>query len=271
MTASEWKTFCTMWLVLLLSVVFLSGCGLFPCGGHGGGDNTNDNVSDNGNANQNDNENENQNDNTASLPIDLQSASAFAILAGSTVTSTGATTVDGDLGVFPGTAVIGFPPGTVNGTIHAGDSVAEQAQSDLTVAYNDAAGQSVDAVAVAGNLGGLTLTPGLYKSTSSLEITSGDLTLDAQGDADAVFIFQMVSSLTTTEGRQVILSGGASASNIVWQVGSSATLGTNSVFHGNILADQSITMNTGATLEGRALTRIGAIALDANTITTPAP
>jgi len=241
--------------------------------------NANGNVSDNDNVNQNDNaaanendnagDNLNANDNAAGPLIDLQSAGSFAILAGSTVTSTGATTVNGDLGVFPGTAVTGFPPGTVNGTIFAGDSVAEQAQDDLTSAYDDAVGASDAPVTVAGNLGGQTLVPGLYTSTSSLEISSGDLTLDALGDAEAVFIFQMASTLTTTVDRQVILSGGAEAANIFWQVGSSATLGTNSVFQGNILADQSITMNTGATLNGRALTRIGAVALDTNTITTP--
>jgi len=202
----------------------------------------------------------------AQAPVDLGSASNFAVLAGSTVTNTGATTVDGDLGLFPGTAVTGFPPGTVNGTIIAGDPIAEQAQIDLTIAYNDAAGRLVDAVTVAGNLGGLTLTPGLYKSTSSLEISSGDLTLDALGDANAVFIFQMASTLTTTKGRQVILSGGADASNVFWQVGSSATLGTDSIFQGNILALASITLTTGATLDGRALARTGAVALDSNTI-----
>jgi hypothetical protein len=119
---------------------------------------------------------------------------------------------------------------------------------------------------VAGNLGGQTLTPGLYKSTSSLEISSGDLTLDAQGDANAVFIFQMASTLTTTAGRQVILSGGAKAANIVWQVGSSATLGTTSVMKGNILALASITLTTGAALEGRALARTGAVTLDSNAV-----
>src|SRR5678809_1805736 len=116
--------------------------------------------------------------------------------------------------------------------------------SDLTAAYNDAAGRTVGAITVAGNLGGQTLTPGLYKSTSSLAISSGDLTLDAQGDPNAVFIFQMASTLTATSGRAVILAGGAKASNVFWQVGSSATLGTTSVFNGTIMADQSITLAT---------------------------
>jgi hypothetical protein len=204
-------------------------------------------------------------------PVVLATAANFAVLAGPTVTSIGATTVNGDLGVSPGAAVTGFPPGLVNGTTHAGDSAAAQAQLDLTTAYNDAAGRTVGAVTVAGNLGGLTLTPGLYKSTSSLEISSGDLTLDAQGDANAVFIFQMASTLTTTAGRQVILSGGAKAANVFWQVGTSATLGTTSVFKGTIMADQSITLTTGATLDGRALARIAAVTLDANIITISAP
>src|SRR5207237_7356073 len=158
----------------------------------------------------------------------------------------------------PGTAVTGFLPGIVNGAIHAGDSAAAQAELDLTTAYNDAAGRTVGAVTVAGNLGGQTLTPGLYKSTSSLAISSGDLTLDAQGDANAVFIFQMASTLVTTVGRQVLLSGGAQAANIFWQVGSSATLETSSVFKGNILALASITVTTGAAVEGRLLARPGA-------------
>jgi hypothetical protein len=201
----------------------------------------------------------------------LGSSGGFAVLAGSTVTSTGGTTVNGDLGLSPGTAVTGFGPGLVNGAVHAGDSAAAQAQLDLTTAYNDAAGRTVGAVTIAGNLGGRTLTPGLYKSTSSLEISSGDLTLDAQGNANAVFIFQIASTLTTTAGRQVILSGGAKAANIFWQVGSSATLGTTSVVKGTIMADQSITLATGATLEGRALARIAAVTMDSNTVTIPAP
>src|SRR6185503_13280976 len=160
-------------------------------------------------------------------PVNLGSAATFGVLAATTVTSTGATMVDGDIGVSPGTTVSGAP--TMTGMLHLGDPIAAQAQLDLTTAYNDAAGRTVAAITVAGNLGGQTLAPGLYKSTSSLEISSGDLTLDAQGDANAVFIFQMGSTLTTTAGRQVILSGGARAANIYWQVGSSATLGTTSV------------------------------------------
>src|ERR1051325_11133871 len=200
----------------------------------------------------------------AQAPVPLGSATTFGVLAGSTVTSTGDTTVNGDLGVSPGTAVTGSM--RVTGLIHAGDPAAAQAQGDLTTAYNDAAGRTVGAITVAGNLGGLTLAPGLYKSTSSLEISSGDLTLDAQGDPNAVWIFQMASTFITTLGRQVILTGGAKAANIYWQVGSSATLGTISVVKGNILALASITLNTGATLEGRALARTAAVSLDSNTV-----
>ncbi|MCE9576594.1 MAG: ice-binding family protein [Deltaproteobacteria bacterium] len=204
-------------------------------------------------------------------PVALLTAGNFAVLAGSTVTSTGATQVTGDLGVSPGTAVTGFPPGNVTGAQHLGDPTAAQGTADLTTAFNDAAGRTLCAVTVAGNLGGMTLTPGLYHSTSSLGITSGDLTLDAQGDGDAVFIFQMASTLTTTSGRQVILAGGARAANVYWQVGSSATLGTTSAFAGTIMADQAISLGTGATLDGRALARIAAVTLAGNTVTRPAP
>lgn len=207
-------------------------------------------------------------------PIPLGASGSFATLAGSTVTSVGATQLNGDLGVSPGTGVTGFPPGIVTGSIHAGDDAAAQAKNDLLTAYNDGAGR-LGAAVLPGNLGGLTFTPGLYKNSTSTMISgtgaNGILTLDAQGDPNAVFIFQMGSTLTTDSSTQVVLSGGAKAANVYWQVGSSATLGTTSIFKGNILADQSITLTTGATLEGRALTRVGAVALDSNTITTPAP
>ena len=202
--------------------------------------------------------------------VDLGAAASFAVLAGTTVTSIGGTTVNGDLGVSPGTAVTGFPPGTVvNGAIHAGDATAAAAESALTTAYNDAASRSVNPQSVSGNLGGMTLTPGLYRSTSSLAISSGNLTLDAQGNPNAVFIFQMASTLITSSGLQVILSGGANAANIFWQVGSSATLGSGSVFEGNILALTSITVATGATLNGRALAEGGQVSLDTSSITAP--
>jgi hypothetical protein len=204
-------------------------------------------------------------------PVFLGTADTFVVLAGSTVTNTGPTSVTGDLGVSPGTAVTGFPPGALVGTQHAGDPTAAQGVADLTAAYNDAAGRTLCAVTVSGNLGGQTLTPGLYKSTSSLALSSGDLTLDAQGDATAVFIFQMASTLTTTSGRRIILSGGAKSSNLFWQVGTSATLGSTSAFRGTVMADQAITLDTGATLTGRALARIAGVALDSNTIVKPAP
>lgn len=201
----------------------------------------------------------------AQAPVPLGSAGAYGVMAATTITTTGGTTISGSLGVSPGTALTGFPD--VIGTLHIGDAAAAQAQSDLTTAYDDAAGRTAGAVSVAGNLGGQTLAPGLYKSTSSLAISAGDLTLE--GDANAVWIFQMGSTLVTTTGRRVILSGGAQAANVFWQVGSSATIGESSVFKGTIMAAQSITMATGATLEGRALARAGQVSLDASAITVP--
>ena len=203
--------------------------------------------------------------------VDLRSAGAFAVLGGSTVTSTGLTVITGDVGISPGGALTGFPPGVLIGTLHLGDAESAQALLDLTSAYNDAMGRMTAPVTVDGNLGGRTLPSGLYWAGSSLEITSGDLTLDAGGDENAVWIFQMGSSFTMTSGRRVILVGGARAANVYWQVGSSATLGSGAEMVGNFMADQSITLETGARLDGRALTRIGAVTLDSNVVTLPMP
>jgi hypothetical protein len=205
---------------------------------------------------------------TVQATIPMGGTASLAVLAGSAVSSTGATVINGDLGLSPGSSIGGFPPGKLNGTEHINDAIATQAKMDLTTAYNNAAGRTcTDIVTLSGNIGGLTLTPGLYKSTSSLAISSGDLTFDAKGNSSAVFIIQIASSLTTTSGRKVFLSGGALASNIFWQVGSSATFGTTSVFEGTIMAMQSITFDTGATLNGRGLARTGAVVMAGNTIT----
>jgi hypothetical protein len=204
--------------------------------------------------------------------VDLGAAASYAVLAGAGVSSTGPTIVSGNLGLTNAapTALAGFPPGTVvNGAIHQDDASAIAAYAALGTAILDAAGRTGGAT-VSGNLGGQTFTPGLYTSTSSLAISSGDLTLDALGNPNAVFIFQMASTLTTTTGLKVILSGGANPANIFWQVGTSATLGTSSVFEGNILASTSITITTGATLNGRALA-ITAVTLDSNPVNSPVP
>ena len=190
-------------------------------------------------------------------PVPLGTASSFVVLAGSGTTSfTGGGAVTGDVGVSPGSAVVvGTPPTTINGTVFANGPIAAQAQADLGVAINDAKGRTSAATAVAGNIGGRTLTPGLYQaSNTSLAVTSGDLYLDALGDPNGVFIFQIGTTLEVS--TKIFLTNGANANNIFWQVGSSATLGVGSVVHGNILASASITMVTGASLDGRALARI---------------
>lgn len=204
---------------------------------------------------------------TTQSSVAMAGAANLAVLAGSSISNTGATNITGDMGLSPGTSVGGFPPGILIGTLHVNNTIANQAKLDLTAAYNDAAGRTAtDIVTLSGNIGGLTLTPGLYKSTSSLAISSGDLTFDAKGNANAVFIIQIASAFTTTSGRKVFLTGGAQASNIFWQVGSSATIGTTSVMKGTFLVMQSISFNTGATLDGRALARTGAVTMAGNTI-----
>jgi len=200
-------------------------------------------------------------------PVALGSASTFAVLAASTVTSIAPTTINGDLGLSPGTSVTGSP--TVNGTIHIADGAAAQAQGDLTTAYNDAAGRTPTRVFTPiFDLGGLTLTSGVYNDPSSFAIT-GTLTLDAQGDPNAVWIFQAGSTLVTASGSHVLLINGAQAANVFWQVGSSATLGTGSVFKGTIMALASITVTTGVSVEGRMLARTAAVTLDSPNITLP--
>jgi hypothetical protein len=196
---------------------------------------------------------------TGQSPVDLGSASSYAILAATTVTAPGAIVVNGDLGLWPGTSVTGFPPATVNGTTNIDNTAAMAAQNDLLTAYN-ALFTLPPGATKTGNIGGTTLTPGIYTAPStSLAVSSGNLTLDAQGDTNAVWIFQVGTTLDVAVGLQVILANGAQASNIFWQVGSSATIDTTAVMQGNILAETSITVNSGATLNGRALALGGAV------------
>jgi hypothetical protein len=203
-------------------------------------------------------------------PITTGAACSFGILAGSTVTNTGASHVTGDVGVWAGSAIIGFPPGTLTGALHAADATAQTAQGALTTSYNNAAGAaSPPGNALPPDIGGKTLPAGVYHTMAqpTLGIT-GDLTLDGNGDPNAVFIFQIASTLTTAAGS-VKLIGLAQSKNVIWQVGSSATLGTNTTMNGNIMALASITLNTGATLNGRALARTGAVTLDTNPVNVP--
>ena len=201
----------------------------------------------------------------AATAVPLASADSFAVLAGAGITNTGPTTVSGDIGTFPTTSISGAGSLTISGTNHAGDAVTQQAKNDLVTAYDNAAGQG-PTIPVAADLAGLTLTPGVYNSSSSLGLT-GALTLNGGGDPNAVFVFQAGSSLTTSSGSTVNLINGAQSCNVFWQVGSSATLGTGSTFRGTVIAMTSITVTTGSTVDGRVLARNGAVTLDTDTIT----
>jgi type VI secretion system secreted protein VgrG len=197
----------------------------------------------------------------------LAQLSSFTVLGGSTVTNTAPTIVNGNLGVSPGSAVTGFPPGMVTGgSIHAADSVAAQAQTDLTTLYNQLAATPCTTDLTGQDLGGLILTPGVYCFNTSAQLT-GILTLNGLNNPNANFVFKMGSTLTTTSGSSVLLINNASSCGVGWQVGSSATLGTGTSLLGNIVALTSITLNTGASVAGRLLARNGAVTLDNNQVT----
>ena len=206
----------------------------------------------------------------AAAPVELGGAAPFAVLGATTVTSAGTSTITGDLGVSPGTAVTGFPPGAgtgvLFGTMHAGDSVAAAAHADLATAYDAAV--LVPKTADVAVLDGLTLGPGVHRAGAALGL-AGTLTLDGGGDPDAVFIFQAGTTLTTAAGSLVSLAGGAQACNVFWQIGSSATLGASSLLRGSVLAHTSITVGAGVTMHGRALALNGAVTLDNDAVSVP--
>jgi len=197
----------------------------------------------------------------------LGAAESFAVLGGETVTNTGPTVINANLGVWSGSAITGFPPGVVvaPGVIHAGDAVAAQAQNDVTTAYNALAGQDCDVILTGQDLGGLTLAPGVYCFGTSAQLT-GQLSLNAQGDSNAVFVFKIGSTLTTAANSSVVFVNGGPSCNVFWQIGSSATFGIASEMAGNVLALTSATLTTGARVTGRVLARNGAVTLDTNAV-----
>jgi hypothetical protein len=205
----------------------------------------------------------------AATSVGLGTADSFAVLAGAGVTNTGPSVINGDLGTAPTPAVTGFggaPNGTVNGAIHPADALAAQAQADLTTAYDNAAGQGpVNTLAT--ELGGQTLTPGIYDSSSGTFGITGTLTLNGQGNPDAVFIFKTATTLITASASQVLMINGAQPCHLFWQLGSSATLDTNSAFAGNILALESISLNSGVVVNGRLLARNASVTLINDVVT----
>ncbi len=198
--------------------------------------------------------------------VGLGAAGSYAVLGGSTVTNTGPTTITGNLGLSPGTSYTGSGSVTLHGTANITNAAALNAQNALTTAYNDAAGRTPVTATVPAELGGHTMTAGVYKSIDGTFHVTGVLTLDMQGDPNAVFIFIAASTLTTASGSSVVFTNGSGPCNVFWQITSSATIGTGSHFQGTIMSLSSITMTTGATLVGRALARNGAVTLDTNVI-----
>jgi hypothetical protein len=204
----------------------------------------------------------------ATAPVSLGRAANFAVLAASTVTNTGPTTVTGDLGLSPGTAVTGFPPGAVDGTVHIADANAAAAKSDLAAAFEEVAARPATAT-IPVELGGTTETAGVYDSPAGTFGITGTVTLDGEGDPNAVFIFKAASTLITASASTVRLINGAQSCNVFWQVGSSATLGTYSTLRGNVMALASTTVTTGVIVDGRILARNAAVTLDTATVTRP--
>jgi uncharacterized repeat protein (TIGR01451 family) len=234
-----------MWFMALLLAAFVAGCG-----------------------NQSPSQSSSSAATAAATMPRLGTEQSFAVLGGSTVTNTGSSVITGNLGVSPGSAVTGFPPGILTGVMHAADAEALQAQTDTTTAYIDLASQACTSDLTGQDLGGMTLVPGVYCFSSSAQLT-GALTLDAGGDPSAVWVFKTGSTLTTASNSSVLLTNGGQPCNVFWQVGSSATLGTSTSFVGNILALTSITLTTGANVSGSALARNGAVTMDSNTVTVP--
>jgi len=196
----------------------------------------------------------------------LRSAASYTVLAGSAITNTGPTTITGDVGVSPGTAITGLPVSQPkDGTVHMGDAVAAQAQADLVTAYGFLAAMPCSVTMTGVDLGGKTLAPGVYCFATSAALT-GILSLDANGDSSAVFVFQIGSTLTSAGGASVVLAHGAQSRHVWWQVGSSATLGIASAMQGNVLAHTSITLTTGASVAGKVLAAGGAVTMDSNSL-----
>jgi hypothetical protein len=197
--------------------------------------------------------------------LDLGTVASYSVLGGQSVTNTGPSVLGAGVGVSPGSSITGFPPGTALGATHSADAAALQAQADLGTAYDAAAGQAADA-SVSGDLGNSTLLPGVYNAASSIGLT-GAVTLDGQGDPDAVFIFQIGSGLTTATSSSVVPINGTRACNVFWQIGESAVIGSSTSFVGTIMALTTVTLGSGATVDGRALARNGSVTLNNNVFT----